>query len=395
MSGRDSGRGGDRRGGFGDRDRDRDRDRPRGGFRDRDRPPGGGFRGNPRPWERRDDDDRPARPSGDRPFDRPSDRPNRDDSIRTERYYEEPDRPPRDQRPPRSSPFGGDRERDRGYDSGPPRGDRPGPPRRDTPPAGGPPSGARPRPPEPEFGRQDAGAARPPANAPATEPGLPPFLAAAAAGQQWTYHHLSDSWRDEERLRGWTPSDQDLQEMVEDNVEADPQLNARDRRNIQVEARGGVVTLTGAVRSRLAKFAAGSDAYWTYGVQEAAGTTAAPASAPSAASVAPASTASTASAAPAAPAGEDTAVTAPETPPETPPKRAARRKAAATTEASDTVEAGEPAATGGDSADSGQPAFSPPRKSPRARAPKEGAIEPPGDGPGLGVQPAGTSDDAE
>ena len=56
--------------------------------------------------------------------------------------------------------------------------------------------------------------------------------------------------------------------MVEDNIEADPQLNARDRRNIRVEARGGVVTLTGVVRSRPAKFAAGSDAYWTYGVQE-------------------------------------------------------------------------------------------------------------------------------
>lgn len=102
MSGRDFGRGG--RGGFGDRD-----NRGGGGFRDRE---GGNFRdrgsrdaGAPpsRPWERRDADDRPARPAGDRPFDRPfgdrpTERPAGPPPDRVERFADAPSRPPRDDR---------------------------------------------------------------------------------------------------------------------------------------------------------------------------------------------------------------------------------------------------------------------------------------------------------
>lgn len=150
-------------------------------------------------------------------------------------------------------------------------------------------------------------------------------------GQHWTYHHLSDSWREEERLRGWVPTDQELQEMVEDNIEADPLLRGRDRRSIQVRAAGGVVTLTGTVRGRLAKFAAGSDAYWTFGVNEVRNELAIKPRGPQyAGQVAPVGL--------------------------------------------------EPPATGGDSADSGAPAFLPPRTSPHAEPPTTGRVDEPGSG---------------
>lgn len=45
-------------------------------------------------------------------------------------------------------------------------------------------------------------------------------------------------------------------------------MPGRDFRAITVRAQGGVVTLTGAVRNRSVKFAAGNDAYWSYGVRE-------------------------------------------------------------------------------------------------------------------------------
>lgn len=244
MSGRDFGRGG--RGGFGDRD-----DRNGGGFRDRE---GGNFRdrgsrdaGAPpsRPWERRDGDDRPARPSGDRPFDRPFEGrpterpvgPPRDRDVRVERYADAPSRPPREvrsnDRPSRAEE----------------RFNRFGPPRDAAPP------------PTP------AAAPERPAPAPRTEE-LKGAAAAAARPkpQGWTQAHLMDSWLEESRLKGWTPSDRDQQEMVEDNIEADPQVPGRDYRAISVQARSGIVTLTGVVRSRAVKFAAGSDTYWTFGV---------------------------------------------------------------------------------------------------------------------------------
>ena len=258
MSGRDFGR--DRRGGFGDRDRRGgfdDRDRGNGGFRDRDRAPGG-FRERdrpgrdagpgPRPWEERDagagsrpwerrDDERPARPAGNRPFDRP-DRAAADGDVGVERSYQESPRPTRETRDER-----GGRER-----AG-------APPARPEPAAGRAGTGERPR--REEFDL-------PPFVAPMSAPFRPSW----AGGPLWSPLHLSDSWYEEERLRGWTPSDHDLQEMVEDNIEADPLLNARDRRNIQIRAAGNTVTLAGTVRSRLAKYAAGSDAFWTYGAQE-------------------------------------------------------------------------------------------------------------------------------
>lgn len=246
MSGRDSGRGG--RGGYGDRDSGRGNFREGGGgggnFRDRDRaprPPGGP---PSRPWERRDDD-RPPRPAGDRPFDRPAGPPP-DRDVRVERYFpEESDRPPRMERGgiDRPARFGGDRE----------GGGRFG-------------GDVAPRP------RPAPAAERPverPTPAPAPRAEEPKGAAAAAARptpQGWSQAHLMDSWLDEQRLKGWTPGDQDQQEMVEDNIEADPQVPGRDGRAISVQARSGVVTLTGTVRSRAVKFAAGSDAYWTYGV---------------------------------------------------------------------------------------------------------------------------------
>ena len=439
MSGRDFGRGG--RGG------DRDRDRGRGGFRDRsdrgdrgdrgergDRGDRGPGLGGPRPWERRDDD-RPARPFGDRPFDRPR-REDRDDEIRVERYYDESPRPRRDDRGDRGDRgdrprrFSDDREgrgdRDRGRDfAGPPRGGRGDTPWRESGPGpdarpGGAGAQAGPRHPSPEphagaDERAYQGVSAPPGSSAVAGPG------AVGTNRAWTYQHLTDSWQEEERLRGWTPSDQDLQEMVEDNIEADPQLNARDRRNIQVRAAGGVVTLTGTVRSRLAKYAAGSDAYWTYGVQEvrneldvrvrgpqgaqgaqaegeartAAPTGPAATTPPAAAAMSgPDAAAPAASATGGATTGTDT-VTAEELAPT--PKRATRRRAAATatTEAAggveapaptrpsaDTVDVGgdealNPPATGGDSADSGEPGFMPPLESPEPNVAVEGRVEPP------------------
>jgi hypothetical protein len=246
MSGRDFGRGGRGYGDRGDRRGFDDRDGGRGGPRDRDggysgpggpprRDREGGFPPS-RPWERRDEE-RPSRPAGDRPFDRPAPAEN-DRDVRVERYYDEPGRPPRDDRN---------------------RADRVERPRRERE--------------EPRAGGAERETAPRPAPAPAGVPVAPllpaaPFVMPNPGERIWTYHHLRDSWRDDERLRGWTPSDQDLQEMVEDNIEADPQVNGRDRRAIEVRVAQATVTLTGTVRSRLAKFAAGSDAFWTYGVQE-------------------------------------------------------------------------------------------------------------------------------
>jgi hypothetical protein len=338
------------------------------------------------------------------------------------------DRGDRGDRPRR---FGDDREgrgdRDRGRDfAGPPRGGRGDAPWRE----GGPGAGTRERPggagaqaaprepsPEPRAGADERayqGVSGPPGGPAGAEPG------AVGTNRAWTYQHLTDSWQEEERLRGWTPGDQDLQEMVEDNIEADPQLNARDRRNIQVRAEGGVVTLAGTVRSRLAKYAAGSDAYWTYGVREvrneldvrvrgpqgaptegeaqaAAPTGPAPAPTPAPAAAAmsgPDVAAPTEGATGGATTGTDT-VTAEQPAPA--PKRATRRRAAATatTEAAggveapaptrpsaDTVDIGgdealSPLATGGDSADSGEPGFMPPLESPEPNVPVEGRVEPP------------------
>lgn len=247
MTGRDSGRGG--RAGF---DRDRP-DRPRGNSRER--PPMGGFRDRgpapapTRPWERRDDV-RPPRPSGDRPFDRP----NRDDDTRVEHYYDGAPRPQREERdgPPRPPSRPLPTDMDRSYRAP-----------RDTMPAAGPGPA--------KIGGGDNSPKAPATFVPAmlaTPEALLPLAGTSGAERLWSHQHLTDSWRDEERLRGWIPSDDDLREMVEDNIEADPQLNARDRRNIGIVAARGTVTLSGTVRSRKAKFAAGSDAFWTFGVQD-------------------------------------------------------------------------------------------------------------------------------
>lgn len=287
MSGRDFGRGG-RGGGFGDRDNrggpPRDRDNRGGGFGDRDnrggfgdrdnRGGGGGFRdrdagprreGAPsRPWERRDEE-RPARPSGDRPFERPAGPPPERD-VRVERYNEAAEAPPREERPGR---FGGDRP-DRFADRPErPAGDRPNRfgndrddrrPMRDGAPAPAPRAPERPTP------------QATPTRAEEPKTVAEPKGAAAAAIRQtpqgWTQSHLTDSWNDEDKLKSWTPSNRDQQEMVEDNIEADPQIPGRDARAISVRAKSGVVTLTGTVRSRTVKFAASSDAFWTYGVNE-------------------------------------------------------------------------------------------------------------------------------
>lgn len=248
MTGRDSGRGG--RGGF---DRDRP-DRPRGNTRER--PPMGGFRGpapsTARPWERRDDA-RPPRPTGDRPFDRPD----RDPDVRVEHYYPEEQRPRRDEHDGLSRPGG---PRDQRF--GQPEGDRPFRAPRDSAP---PTPAARP----PSQGPDVAHKAPPVIAAMLPPPDLiAPLTSAAVTERIWNYVHLSDSWREEERLHGWTPSNDELREMVEDNIEADPLLSARDKRNIAVGVEHGQVTLTGVVRGRRAKFAAGCDAFWTFGVSD-------------------------------------------------------------------------------------------------------------------------------
>src|SRR5437868_1443935 len=101
-------------------------------------------------------------------------------------------------------------------------------------------AGPRPIPgpgPRPAAPRRAAGAR-------AEEPKGAAAAAARPTPQGWSQAHLLDSWLDEQRLKGWTPSDQDLQEMVEDNIEADPQVPGRDRRAISVRAQGSTVTLT-------------------------------------------------------------------------------------------------------------------------------------------------------
>lgn len=248
MTGHDSGRGG--RGGF-----ERDRaERPRGNTRER--PPMGGFRGpapsTARPWERRDDA-RPPRPSGDRPFDRPD----RDADVRVEHYYPEEQPPRRDER---DGPFRPSGPRD--ARSGQPEGGRPfRAPRDAAPPA----PGMR----TPSQGPDVTPKAPPVITAMLPTPDLlAPLTSAAVTERVWNHLHLTDSWRDEERLHGWTPAGDELREMVEDNIEADPLLSARDKRNIAVTVMQGQVTLTGAVRARRAKFAAGCDAFWTFGVTD-------------------------------------------------------------------------------------------------------------------------------
>jgi hypothetical protein len=313
MSGRDGGRGG--RGGFNDRDGGRGgfRDRDGGNFRDRDRAPRTPGGPPSRPWERRDDE-RPPRPSGDRPFDRPFNPPQERD-VRVERYLpdEQTPRPPREERSfgDRPARFGGG-DRDGGGRFG--REGGPGPRQ------------------EPAAGRP---AERPaPATAPRTEE--PKGAAAAAARptpQGWSQAHLLDSWLDEQRLKGWTPSDQDLQEMVEDNIEADPQVPGRDHRAISVRAQGSTVTLTGSVRSRAVKFAAGSDAYWTYGVSEVRNELLVKPRGPQAAGSAPAPVTAKAPAPAAAPEPAATLTAAPE-----PPQATAEPQAATVDDAPDEVD---------------------------------------------------------
>lgn len=382
MSGRDFGRGD--RGGFRDRDRgdrggggfrDRDGGRPGGNFRDRDRGPGGGYgdrggirdrgdrgdrsvggpAGGSRPWEQRDTD-RPERPSGSRPFERPE-RAEPDQAVRVERYYdEEGGRPPREERGDRPQRFGGDRGGDRPAGRGAYGRDAITPPApRPTPPGA---AGTAPARQRDEMVQQEP------------QPfAASPFVAPRAGEGAWTYHHLSDSWRDEERLRGWTPNDSDLQEMVEDNIEADPQLNGRDRRNIQVRAEKGVVTLTGTVRSRVAKFAAGSDAYWTYGVQEVRNDLAVRVRGPQGNAASQSTAAPATDAAAGGPEASDDAAPAAASAPAKKPKRATRTRAAA-------LDA--PAVTETDPTGIDNEGLMPPRTSRAPKDPVEGSIDPTG-----------------
>lgn len=83
--------------------------------------------------------------------------------------------------------------------------------------------------------------------------------------QAWTQHHLEDFWPDY-HYYDWAPTDADITDMVLDNVDADPMIPRSDRDKVEVETRDAIVSLSGTVSSKQAKYAAHSDAFWTYGV---------------------------------------------------------------------------------------------------------------------------------
>lgn len=62
---------------------------------------------------------------------------------------------------------------------------------------------------------------------------------------------------------GW-PSDEQIQEMIYDSIDADPVVPYDS--DITVEVTGGVVTLSGTVPNKRVKHAVGDDAWWVPGV---------------------------------------------------------------------------------------------------------------------------------
>ncbi|MCL5257118.1 MAG: BON domain-containing protein [Chloroflexi bacterium] len=92
--------------------------------------------------------------------------------------------------------------------------------------------------------------------------GYPGFY---GAPPMWSHHHLEDFWPDY-HYYDWSPTDADITDMVLDNIDADPMIPRGDRDKIEVETRDAIVSLGGTVSSKQAKYAAHSDAFWTYGV---------------------------------------------------------------------------------------------------------------------------------
>lgn len=63
---------------------------------------------------------------------------------------------------------------------------------------------------------------------------------------------------------GAMPSDDEIREMVEESIDADPAVPYDS--DINVDVTGGIVTLTGTVPSKRIKHAVGDDAWWVTGV---------------------------------------------------------------------------------------------------------------------------------
>ena len=60
--------------------------------------------------------------------------------------------------------------------------------------------------------------------------------------------------------------DNEIADIVADNIHLDPFIPLSDERNMNIEVRGGVVTLSGTVRNPRVKPLAYADAFWSPGV---------------------------------------------------------------------------------------------------------------------------------
>lgn len=80
----------------------------------------------------------------------------------------------------------------------------------------------------------------------------------------WTGPNRRQFYRDE----GEDLTDSEVREQVLDRIQNDRNISPRDKSNIQVIAETGVVTLSGTVTSRRAKWQAYTNAYWSPGVSD-------------------------------------------------------------------------------------------------------------------------------
>jgi hypothetical protein len=62
--------------------------------------------------------------------------------------------------------------------------------------------------------------------------------------------------------------DDEIADIVADNIHLDPFIPISDERNIQVDVKNGVVTLSGTVRNPRVKPLAYADAFWSSGVRD-------------------------------------------------------------------------------------------------------------------------------
>jgi hypothetical protein len=66
--------------------------------------------------------------------------------------------------------------------------------------------------------------------------------------------------------RNFVLDDNEIEDLVKDNIAANPAITVSDRNRIDVKVKDGVVTLTGKVKNPRTKPLAYADAYWSSGV---------------------------------------------------------------------------------------------------------------------------------